>query len=1762
MIVKNESHVITNTFDNLCKYITFDYWVICDTGSTDGTQELIKTYFANKGIPGELVQHEWKDFGHNRSLALAASYDKADYVLIFDADDTIHGDFKLPSPFDQDGYMVKFGDGFTYLRPQLINCRKKWKYVGVLHEFLAPMEPVRQNAVLEGNYFIDSGKTGDRSRDPNKYLKDANILKEAFFKEKEAGNDLANRYAFYCAQSYKDCNRIDDAIEWYTRVVEELANWTQEKYFSCLMLGQFYNARQDFEKSIHYLMKSITFDSERIEGIVLACDILRQKKIYHIVVALYEKYKNYNPNPEGKLFLTRDYYESMFEFNASACAGYIGEKQLSYDTAKKVTCNPKAVDQIRKICLSNFRQFGSQINNDNDTLDLFYAFNDYVQETDEKENIIIWNILFNKNKDKLTSYSLYKPKTKNQEILLTMTSCKRFDLFQQTVNSVLNHFLDKERIGLWFCVDDNSSEEDRQLMKKKYPCFEYYFKTSKEKGHRESMNIIWNKLNEVKPKYWIHIEDDFLFHCKKNYITESIKFLESQTDIKQVLFNRNYAETIDDVVMRGAVPVSPGFLVHEQKSGSFPYLNCHYWPHYSFRPGVIDASVILKLGNFDSPNTFFEMDYANKWTLSGYKTGFFDSILCRHIGRLTKDRNSDKIKNAYDLNEESQFTKVNPEIKIINLKRRIDRRQKIENEFKELKYQIVPAIDGKQLVESEIIYKIFKGNDFNYRRGIIGCALSHYELWKALVEDKNHDYYIIVEDDINLCKDFSKKLDSIREDLKTKECVFLGYSMFQYNRKNTAENYINDNYPTVCELNKNFYMGGTFLYSINKKGASELLKYIGENGIKHGIDYVMKISGVNLYETQPQLAFSEVYDTPLSTTDTDIQNNYECLDYGFIDQYEFKQGLDQFGNDIGHNLSIFENMKKGLSDPNIVAFNTLGFIKNKIQNLAPSPYFGANDGIYIKKVKKTKLKMLCNWQSSEDLVKEWSLMKVPSNIEFTTENPDYYVVINYPPPNEGFDPLKTVWYFMEPKAFSDKINIDKTKFLHVNDHSNYLNAVQYNFPIRTPPEIKLEKVCSILSSKYSDIGHKLRVDFIKQTEELFEVYGKENSHSLSSYKGPVPEENRSNVYLNYKYCLAVENNSEYNYVTEKIWEPILCETLAFYWGCPNLEDHIDPQSFVRLPIEDTDKAKSIIQQAIKEDWWSQRIDSIRATKELILTKLAFFPRLNTLLNQKINVYICGCVKNCAKYLTYVMNNVQLIASQFPRYEIVIAYDDSSDNSLDILNAYKSKLNLTILHNSNKSNFTTQNIAGARNSIMNYLKDKIYDYFIMMDFDDVCSKQINLNVLKNTLKRDDWDAVSFNRPGYYDIWALSIDQYQNSCWHYEGESIKRTEETRRYVINKLKNTPIGTLVECQSAFNGFAIYRRGKFDGCEYKWNISDSNKYVEAPPDRTKQEDCEHRTFHMEATKKHGARIRISPEDIFNNDTNQETDCDFVSSRGMLKACDIKSKTPVSSIGSLVNYNFKDVKHGSIVYICGTALREFVNAVLPYKVVLVTGDCDWTLPTDVFPNKQEFLNFIESDRIIHWFSQNCVVNHPKMTRIPIGMDYHTMSLSNHEWGSKLSPYMQEQQLISLNTEPFWNRGLKCYANFHFSMNTRFAQDRRDALENIPKILVEYEETKVPRYESWKKQVQYTYVISPHGGGLDCHRTWEALCLGCVPIVKSSNLDPLFEDLPVLIVKDWKEVTFNLLFKARQEMSKKKYNYEKLKLGYWVRQFRVVAQSSL
>ena len=282
----------------------------------------------------------------------------------------------------------------------------------------------------------------------------------------------------------------------------------------------------------------------------------------------------------------------------------------------------------------------------------------------------------------------------------------------------------------------------------------------------------------------------------------------------------------------------------------------------------------------------------------------------------------------------------------------------------------------------------------------------------------------------------------------------------------------------------------------------------------------------------------------------------------------------------------------------------------------------------------------------------------------------------------------------------------------------------------------------------------------------------------------------------------------------------------------------------------------------------------------------------------------------------------------------------------------------------------------------------------------------------------------------------------------------------------------------------------------------------------------------------------------------------FVSSREILNSCDIKEFTPKSSTKTF-KADISKLSFGATVYVCSSAIPKFKNILpqLKYSIKLVTGDADSDVPTSIFTQNQEFLDFVNSDKIIHWYSQNLITKHPKMTAIPIGLDYHTLAKKATSWGPRSTPLEQEQELIDIKNKSvsFWNREpTYCYANFQFLMTTRLGADRYDAIKLIPAHLVYYEPCKIPRKKTWEKQAQFAFVISPHGNGYDCHRTWEALCLGCIPIVKTSPLDVLFEDLPVLIVKNWSDINSQKLRETINEFKNIRFNYEKLELNYWVR----------
>ena len=292
-------------------------------------------------------------------------------------------------------------------------------------------------------------------------------------------------------------------------------------------------------------------------------------------------------------------------------------------------------------------------------------------------------------------------------------------------------------------------------------------------------------------------------------------------------------------------------------------------------------------------------------------------------------------------------------------------------------------------------------------------------------------------------------------------------------------------------------------------------------------------------------------------------------------------------------------------------------------------------------------------------------------------------------------------------------------------------------------------------------------------------------------------------------------------------------------------------------------------------------------------------------------------------------------------------------------------------------------------------------------------------------------------------------------------------------------------------------------------------------------------------------------------------DCKYICSLGLNQACNQENR--VLNYDENVNEthdfsNIENIREGSCVVIKSDMIADFIHRVLPRiptRFVLFTTNSDSTIPTS-FLDEHTFYRAIENPKLIHWFSVNCLENlHKKLTQVPIGMNFHCSTQENSEnrkmWHDEvLTPQKQEAIMdgIRQNAPPFYQREIKCYSNFHFNTYTEFGNPRQRAIRDIPPELVFYEPTYVKRTVTWENQAKYAFVLSPLGHGMDCHRTWEALVLGCIVVVETSPLDSLYRDLPVLILQNWGDLNEELLRKTAEDFKTRSFNYDRITLQYW------------
>ncbi len=237
-------------------------------------------------------------------------------------------------------------------------------------------------------------------------------------------------------------------------------------------------------------------------------------------------------------------------------------------------------------------------------------------------------------------------------------------------------------------------------------------------------------------------------------------------------------------------------------------------------------------------------------------------------------------------------------------------------------------------------------------------------------------------------------------------------------------------------------------------------------------------------------------------------------------------------------------------------------------------------------------------------------------------------------------------------------------------------------------------------------------------------------------------------------------------------------------------------------------------------------------------------------------------------------------------------------------------------------------------------------------------------------------------------------------------------------------------------------------------------------------------------------------------------------------------------------FNPEDVFPGSLVFVTLYGMRKFFAEVHPKiknPYIIVSFAYDPEIP-------ELMRGWLKDPKIIAWFGMSPeAIDSEKFHRIPLGIVREPYLFDSR---NRINNFFEELRTISKINQ--------VYVNFTIhegrGAETEFRRNIYNILKKKPFSVMG---PKRSFLDFMRDMAHYQFVASPTGDMDDCHRHWEALLAGCVPILYSTPMDELFDDLPVIIVKDYNDLTTEFLNNKYEEFHHKKFNLEKLYMQYWV-----------
>ncbi|QPC91649.1 glycosyltransferase family 25 protein [Mesorhizobium sp. INR15] len=769
MIVKNEAKVILQCLTSVLPLV--DYVLIVDTGSEDGTQELIRDFLAAHNVQGAVIDEPWRDFAYNRTFALdrLREVETVDYAMIIDADDFLIRDSSFDpvafkSRMEHDLYDVEVSHaGISFYRPQICRNRLPFSFKGVLHEYLeAPPGPLTRETAK--GFRIATGRGGARSQNPRKYQDDAAVLENALVTETDPF--LISRYTFYLAQSYRDFSEREKALEHYLRRAE-LGFWAEEVYVSLLEAGNLMAALdRPFEEVVAVYERATETVSTRAEALHEASRYCR----------------NQGRNTEGQEYARRGLsltepaglfvqpwvydYGLLDEFSINAY--WAGAYRETLDACLKLLASDKLPTDILKRVVANAR-FAA------DKLPVYEPPKPGTLGAEslvEQHKLVPQRSLRSRLKGMPRVLVSILAKQKEPALALYLECIEALDypkdsivLYIRTNNNTdrTEHLLREwlERVGhLYAAVEIDASDVVDRV---------------EQFGEHEWNETRFRVLGRIRN---ISLRKTLEHGCDFYFVVDVDNFVRSATLRELVALDLPIVAPL----LRSISPGKYYSNYHAEVDANGYYMQCdqYGWVLNRHVRGVIEmplvhctylvrADVLTELTYEDDTPRYEYVIFAD----SARKAGIVQYLDNRQVyGYITfgdgEHHLSDGIERARELlhgaGDTPAFTGAtpsgptpmparlvetdSPKIHLINLDRSVERWSRYQGNNWHLVHNTtrVSAVDGVSLDREALINEGLIADDCSYPAGALGCALSHINLWKLSVSENKT--ITIFEDDV------------------------------------------------------------------------------------------------------------------------------------------------------------------------------------------------------------------------------------------------------------------------------------------------------------------------------------------------------------------------------------------------------------------------------------------------------------------------------------------------------------------------------------------------------------------------------------------------------------------------------------------------------------------------------------------------------------------------------------------------------------------------------------------------------------------------------------------------------------------------------------------------------------------------------------------------------------------------------------------------------------------------------------------------------